>query len=68
VLLINNLDDYFNEESIENDLSTSIAKTCALIFHSMNLCSRITKVNVSENYYMEKNLYFSKEKDIDMNI
>ncbi|EZA61240.1 hypothetical protein DMN91_004863 [Ooceraea biroi] len=46
VLLINDLDDYFNEESAENDLSTNIAKTCALIFHSMNLCSRVTKINV----------------------
>jgi len=66
VLLINNLDDYFNEENMENDLSTNIAKTCALIFHSMNLCSRVAKVNVSEKYYMEKYLCFSKT--IDMNI
>lgn len=46
VLLINDLDDYFNEETAGSDSSANIAKTCALIFHSVNLCSRVTKINV----------------------
>ncbi|XP_070162869.1 uncharacterized protein [Polyergus mexicanus] len=45
VLLIDDLDNYINDESIKNDLFMHIARTCALISHSMNSCSRILKMN-----------------------
>lgn len=45
VLLIDDLDNYFNDESVKN-LFMHIARTCALISHSMNSCSRILKMNV----------------------
>lgn len=63
VLLIDDLDNYFNDESVKN-LFMHIARTCALISHSMNSCSRILKMNVSEELYAQyKQLYtFSSQK------
>lgn len=63
VLLIDDLDNYFNDESVKN-LFMHIARTCALISHSMNSCSRILKMNVSEELYAQyKQLYtFSSKK------
>ncbi|XP_072750046.1 uncharacterized protein [Anoplolepis gracilipes] len=46
VLLIDDLDNYFNEEAIKNDSFMDIARICALILHSMKSCSRILKMNV----------------------
>ncbi|XP_072750042.1 uncharacterized protein [Anoplolepis gracilipes] len=45
VLLIDDLDNYFNEEAIKNDSFMDIARICALILHSMKSCSRILKMN-----------------------
>ncbi|CAL1687606.1 unnamed protein product [Lasius platythorax] len=45
VLLIDDLDNYFTDETIKNDSVMHIARTCALIFHSMKSCSRILKMN-----------------------
>lgn len=47
VLLIDNLDNYFTDEVVKNDSFMHIARTCALIFHSMKSCSRILKMNVN---------------------
>lgn len=52
VLLIDDLDNYFTDETIKNDSVMHIARTCALIFHSMKSCSRILKMNVSEKLYI----------------
>ncbi|XP_029164129.1 uncharacterized protein LOC114935454 isoform X2 [Nylanderia fulva] len=46
VLLIDDLDNYFTDETIKNDSFVHIARTCALIIHSMKSCSRILKMNV----------------------
>ncbi|XP_050448813.1 uncharacterized protein LOC126850148 isoform X2 [Cataglyphis hispanica] len=46
ILLIDDLDNYFNDESVKNDSFMHIARTCALISHSMKSCSRILKMNV----------------------
>nr|XP_012225873.1 PREDICTED: uncharacterized protein LOC105674252 isoform X2 [Linepithema humile] len=46
VLLIDDLDNYLNDEAIQNNLNEHISKTCALILHSMKLCSRVLKMNV----------------------
>lgn len=47
VLLIDDLDNYFNDEAVKNVSFMHIARTCALISHSMKSCSRILKMNVS---------------------
>lgn len=59
VLLIDDLDNYFNDESIKNDSFMHIARTCALISHSMNSCSRILKMNVSEELYALYILFYN---------
>ncbi|EFN69624.1 hypothetical protein EAG_03689 [Camponotus floridanus] len=46
VLLIDDLDNYFNDEAVKNVSFMHIARTCALISHSMKSCSRILKMNV----------------------
>lgn len=46
VLLIDSLDDYLNDEAARNNTKMFIAKTCALILHSMNSCSRVLNMNV----------------------
>lgn len=48
VLLIDDLDNYFNDEAVKNVSFMHIARTCALIIHSMKSCSRILKTNVSK--------------------
>ncbi|XP_012060552.1 PREDICTED: uncharacterized protein LOC105623785 [Atta cephalotes] len=46
VLLIDELDDYLLSDEAPGDNNSCIAKICALILHSMNLCSRILEKNV----------------------
>ncbi|XP_025156359.1 uncharacterized protein LOC105186076 isoform X1 [Harpegnathos saltator] len=46
VLLIDDLDNYLNDDAAGNDASAHIAKTCALIHHSMKSCARALKINV----------------------
>ncbi|XP_025156360.1 uncharacterized protein LOC105186076 isoform X2 [Harpegnathos saltator] len=48
VLLIDDLDNYLNDDAAGNDASAHIAKTCALIHHSMKSCARALKINLSE--------------------
>ncbi|KYM76660.1 SPARC-related modular calcium-binding protein 1 [Atta colombica] len=45
VLLIDELDDYLLSDEAPGDNNSCIAKICALILHSMNLCSRILEKN-----------------------
>lgn len=52
VLLIDDLDNYLNDDAAGNDASAHIAKTCALIHHSMKSCARALKINVSEAPHM----------------
>ncbi|XP_032684490.1 uncharacterized protein LOC116850381 [Odontomachus brunneus] len=46
VLLIDDLDNYLNDDAAGNDASAHIARTCALIHHSMKSCARALKINV----------------------
>lgn len=61
VLLIDDLDNYLNDEAIQNNLNERISKICALILHSMKSCSRVLEMNVSEKccvYNERKSLFF----------
>lgn len=63
VLLIDDLDNYLNDEAAGNDASAHIARTCALIHHSMKSCARALKINVSEASHMcdkKQRVYFFK--------
>lgn len=70
VLLIEDLDDYFDNEAPGNDSSLHIARICAMILHSMNSCSRILKKNVRKPLYVvsydnkNKFLLFLVEKSV----
>lgn len=58
VLLIDDLDNYFTNEAVRNDSFMHIVRTCALIIHSMKSCSRILKMNVSEQLYLQYKFTF----------
>lgn len=66
VLLIDHLDNYLGDEAAGNDASAHIARTCALIHHSMKSCARALKINVSETAHMrdkKQRVCFSKRRN-----